>query len=239
MDNAMQRRLLFALTAAGREPEINVVGVSMNPTFFAGDVIAVRRCDEYVPGDILVFDYRDEGLLVHRLVHADGTYWCKGDNAFRVEEVEVSRIAGKVVRVGGKPVKPWPAWLTELSWQINRTLLSYDCDYPRLKAGSLYKHYHNILWKGSTTPMKYKKTDSMDFIQTDAASLAVFDPDTGDTHYFDEVGIDILNLLAEPRELDELLAELCKIYDATPDAIRADVEEFLTDVVTKRVVCVE
>ena len=53
---------------------------------------------------------------------------------------------------------------------------------------------------------------------------------------FDETGIDILNCLAEPCELEELLAKLCEIYDATPDDIRQDVVEFLEDTVAGGVV---
>ena len=84
--------------------------------------------------------------------------------------------------------------------------------------------------------MIYKKSESMDYIQTDETSLAVFDPETGDTHFFDETGIDILNLLTEPCDLDLLLTKLCEIYDVTPDEIKSDVQEFLADTIEKKVV---
>ncbi len=84
--------------------------------------------------------------------------------------------------------------------------------------------------------MVYKKNENMDYIQSDETSLAVFDPDTGDTHFFDENGIDILNILSEPCDLDTLLSKLCAIYDVTPDAIKTDVEEFLSDTTQKKVV---
>ena len=76
----------------------------------------------------------------------------------------------------------------------------------------------------------------MDYIQTDETSLAVFDPETGDTHFFDETGIDILNILSEPCDLDMLLSKLCEIYDVAPDDIHEDVEEFLSETVEKKVV---
>ena len=84
--------------------------------------------------------------------------------------------------------------------------------------------------------MKYKKNESMDYIPSDETSLAVFDPETGDTHFFDETSIDILNAIDDPCDMETLLARLCEIYDATPDDIRADVEEFLTDCVAKKVI---
>lgn len=84
--------------------------------------------------------------------------------------------------------------------------------------------------------MKYKTNEAMDYIQTDETSLAVFDPETGDTHFFDETGIDILNLLKEPCDLEQLLSSLSELYNVTPDEIQADVEEFLADTTEKKVV---
>lgn len=84
--------------------------------------------------------------------------------------------------------------------------------------------------------MAFRKNKNMDYIQTDETSLAVFDPESGDTHFFDEIGIDILSLLDEPCDLETLLQKLCGIYDATPDDIRADVEEFLAETISKKVV---
>lgn len=84
--------------------------------------------------------------------------------------------------------------------------------------------------------MVYQKNDGLDYIQTDETSLAVYDPESGDTHFFDETGIDILNCLEEPCDVDGLLDKLCQIYDAKPEDIREDVEEFLQETVNKRVV---
>ena len=84
--------------------------------------------------------------------------------------------------------------------------------------------------------MKYQKNPNMDYIPTDETSLAVFDPESGDTHFFDETAIDILNCLDEPCDLPTLLNRLCEIYDATPDNIREDVQAFLVECVSKKVV---
>lgn len=84
--------------------------------------------------------------------------------------------------------------------------------------------------------MTYKKNEAMDYIQTDETSLAVFDPETGDTHFFDETGIDILNILNEPCDLEQLLSKLSELYDVAPEVMKADVEEFLADTTEKKVV---
>ena len=84
--------------------------------------------------------------------------------------------------------------------------------------------------------MKNVKNTKMDFIQTDDTSLAVYDPESGDTHFFDETGTDILSFLSEPCGLEELLEKLCGVYEAVPGDIRGDVEEFLREVMEKGVV---
>ena len=84
--------------------------------------------------------------------------------------------------------------------------------------------------------MNYKKTEKMDFIVTDETSLAVFDPESGDTYFFNEIGLDILNCINEPCSLEIILKKLCSIYDVTAEDIKNDVEEFLADTVTKGIV---
>ena len=84
--------------------------------------------------------------------------------------------------------------------------------------------------------MVYRKNENMDYIQTDETSLAVFDPEISNTHFFDQIGINILNFLSIPCDLELLLSKLCEIYDVTCDDIKDDVEEFVTNTVEKKVV---
>ena len=84
--------------------------------------------------------------------------------------------------------------------------------------------------------MTYQKNENFDFIQSDNDSLAVFDPETETVFFFDEVGIDILKVLETPHTIENLINELCKIYDATPEDISDDVNEFIKDTLEKKVV---
>ena len=84
--------------------------------------------------------------------------------------------------------------------------------------------------------MKYQKNNAMDFIPADETSLAVFDHESGDTHLLDERGIDIVNLLGEPQDIQSLLSGLAEIYDAAPDDMQEEVAAFLTQMVEKRIV---
>lgn len=86
--------------------------------------------------------------------------------------------------------------------------------------------------------MRYKRNDDLDFIMADTTSLAVFDPETENVHFFDEVGVDILNILSVPHTFQELLDSLCEVYAVDPGKIIKDVEEFLAEAVSKRVICV-
>lgn len=98
--------LLKARAKAGQIIEVTVQGVSMRPLFRAGDVIAVQKREEYRIGDILVYPYKREGLLVHRLLRvANGRLYCKGDNSFRLEDMEPGQVIGKALSLNGEPIR--------------------------------------------------------------------------------------------------------------------------------------
>ena len=77
---------------------LTVSGVSMLPVLHDGDVISVCGRDDYAVGDILVFAYKNGGILVHRLLKIEnGRYFLKGDNALRLEDVSKEQIFGAVL----------------------------------------------------------------------------------------------------------------------------------------------
>ena len=230
-------KLLFAQTKSGKETDISVVGVSMIPTFYENDIITVKKFDDYDIGDILVFTYKSSELLVHRLLKkSDNTYFCKGDNSFRLEDITKDQIAGKVIMLNHMQLEPCSKRLITLSYLVNRAFIECRYDIEKTKETPIYKLYQRTILRKEENIMIYRKNENMDYIQSDETSLAVFDPDTGDTHFFDEVGIDILNILSEPCDLDQLLLALCTIYDVSSDDIKEDVEEFLADTTQKKVV---
>lgn len=239
MNPSLLNKLLFARLECGHAVEITVEGVSMNPTLHEGDTVTVKREAEYAVGDLLVFLYKGR-LLVHRLLKIDGdTYYCKGDNAFRLEDVPTEDVAGRVTLHNGAPLAPMPLWLPALSYRVNRVFRACRYSIEQTKKSGTYRFYKKILFKSEDNTMIYKKNNAMDYILSDETSLAVFDPDSGDTHFFDETGIDILNCMDEPCDLPTLLARLCEIYEAAPEDIQGDVEEFLAEVVAKKVVIAE
>lgn len=236
MDNKLITKLLPAILRSKGQAEITVTGISMQPTLFEGDTVTVEKCEEYRIGDILVFGYKNEGILIHRLLKYDGRYFCKGDNAFRLEDIEYDQIMGKTVLANNMPIRPWGEWEIALSHLVNREFVKLRYDTSEVKKSNIYRLYSALILRKEEKTMNYKKTGKMDFILSDETSLAVFDPESGTTYFFDETGIDILNCLEVPCDLQTLLDKLCHIYSVTPEDIRADVEEFLADTVTKGIV---
>ncbi len=104
-------KTLALLLSLKQDPfTVQIQGVSMNPTLHEGDLVLVQRQKAYTPGDILVYDYGEEGILIHRLLHqAHGLYYCRGDNAVRIERIHEKRILGKVLSFAdGKTIPAYP-----------------------------------------------------------------------------------------------------------------------------------
>lgn len=233
--------LLAAMLRSNDSVVITVEGISMLPTLQEGDTITLSKNHNYELGDILVFAYPADELLVHRLIwKTENTLYCKGDNAFRLEEVSPNQIYGKVIMVNGLEILPWPLWKVNLSYAVHREFLNSQNIISQTRLTKIYKLYNEIILKNEgAVHMTYRKNESMEFIQADAASLAVFDSESGDAHFFDETGIDILNILSTPHTLESLIGELCSIYAVKPEEIQEDVEEFVSETVSKKVVLAE
>ena len=236
MNNNLIIKILPAVLKTKGQAELTVTGTSMEPTLIEGDLITIIKCNNYTIGDILVFDYKNEGLLVHRLLKTSIRYFCKGDNSFRLEDMPAEKTIGKVTAVNGVPIAVWQKWKIDLSYAVNRSFVKSKYDITNTMQTDIYKLYSALILGKEENKMNYKKTDKMDFILSDETSLAVFDPESNNTYFFDETGIDILNCLDIPCNIEMLLDMLCNIYSASPEDIRANVEEFLADTVTKGIV---
>lgn len=77
---------------------IKLHGVSMQPVLWDGELIRIQPQKRLNKGDIALFTYHNEGEIVHRIISiTESAFYCKGDNAFRIEEVPPSCMIGKVV----------------------------------------------------------------------------------------------------------------------------------------------
>lgn len=84
--------------------------------------------------------------------------------------------------------------------------------------------------------MKYIRNSNMEFLKIDNDNLAVYDNESGDTHYIDATGKAILEILEYDTPEDNLISQLCAMYDVTADEIAGDIHEFLNELVSKKVV---
>lgn len=82
---------------------VSIHGDSMYPILCNGDKIEViiRTSEQYSVGDVIVFPYKNEGLIIHRILKIqEGRYFCKGDNSFRIEDILLDQVIGKAVIPG-------------------------------------------------------------------------------------------------------------------------------------------
>lgn len=95
---------------------------SMEPTIETGSLIAVRECDAYSAGEIIMYLDNDNNLITHRIVSiSDGIVVAKGDaNNLEDSPISDTRIVGKVEYIfpGAQPyvnVIRSPAFITALT----------------------------------------------------------------------------------------------------------------------------
>lgn len=149
MENKLVAKLMLARKKASREITINVTGFSMEPTLFEGDSIKIIPNTSCCIGDILVFLYKEDELLVHRLLKLENEiFYCKGDNAFRLEDFTEDRLIGSVTEAyrNGKMLElTISKELQELSYAVNREFRSLGYDTNKAKQSEIYKKYQALM----------------------------------------------------------------------------------------------
>ena len=138
--NDLTPKQLLLLRAKVKKPfELSVDGVSMLPILHPGDSIKVCATDEYMIGDIFVFFYKDDSLLVHRLLKVEnGRYFCKGDNAFRLEDIEKQNIVGAVML--DHDANNSPDFITA-SYSMSRIFRKMGYNSDKMKSSAEYAEY--------------------------------------------------------------------------------------------------
>ncbi len=95
-----------------------VTGNSMYPTILPNDKVFITQKEKYNVGNILVYTYQSEQHLIHRLlIRVNDRYYCKGDNSFRIEDIDYQEISGKV----------------EFIWRNNHIIIPDDVSHEFIK----------------------------------------------------------------------------------------------------------
>ena len=128
--------------------KICMLGTSMLPELRPKDLISVQCNKQYFLGDIIVFCYKNEELLVHRIVKInDNRYYCKGDNSFRLEDIDNTQIVGKVIsyyRSGvNHIVKTTDLDFVSKSYQLGCKFKEVGYDKKKLVLTDIYNQYYN------------------------------------------------------------------------------------------------
>lgn len=84
--------------------------------------------------------------------------------------------------------------------------------------------------------MTFIRNKEMEFLEIDENSLAVYDDRSGDTHYINETGKTIVEILENETTREELISQLCDMYSAPVDEISEGVDVFLDELIDKKVV---
>lgn len=145
----MNRKDIVQALLKHKTLEVVVMGDSMYPVIHQQDMLIVEAVGEYNIGDIIVYQYEGE-MLVHRIIKKTGTtYFCKGDNAFRLEKIEDKDVVGKVCKLfrTGKriPLLKVNNQFIEMSYKIHLLYLKNKFDKKIVKETKIYKDYIKYL----------------------------------------------------------------------------------------------
>jgi phage repressor protein C with HTH and peptisase S24 domain len=142
LDGEALAGLMRAVLEKGKPFRFEARGASMHPVIRDGDIVTVRPFAGARPGtgDVVAFVHPlTRGVLVHRVVRADGTgYVLKGDNALAEDgAVAADDVLGRVARIerDGRIMRPGRAlhspalarlsrssWFTRLARRLRRAL---------------------------------------------------------------------------------------------------------------------
>lgn len=142
MDTNLNYKILFLKSKNNIPLKLKVKGCSMYPIIKEDDEVVVKRYDFYEPGDILVFTYNTNELLIHRLLRKKEDFFlCKGDNSFRLEIFTKERIIGKVVEINNGPVPFVSQEQIYMSFEVNKEFTKNNYDVDKTVSSEIYKIY--------------------------------------------------------------------------------------------------
>ena len=74
----------------------------MYPTLQKGDIILIKKNNDYKKGDIITYDYESDYLVTHRIIEKNTNFFItKGDNNNSEDDnfIQLDNIKGKVILI--------------------------------------------------------------------------------------------------------------------------------------------
>ena len=133
--------LRFMMEKKG-ELELTAWGDSMLPVIRPKDIVTLERREKYAVGDVLVFQYNDTDLIMHRLLDKDGdSLICKGDNSFRMERLCGNQVIGRVCRINEKALNNPSEEFVMASLEVGALYLAYHGQLEEVQRDEIYLAY--------------------------------------------------------------------------------------------------
>lgn len=149
MDKYEQLLILKSMKKNKLSLVMTINGLSMYPMLMENDRIKVIPSLSYKIGEVVVYLYQNEEVLVHRIIHKWGSYYiCKGDNSYRLEKINCHQILGKVQTIERENKiflidysKKDLGRLCFLSYRIGKIHIKNHLDVNKTKNSITYKIY--------------------------------------------------------------------------------------------------
>lgn len=226
MNPRLLKRIMALNQTCPDNVTITVFGKSMKPMLSGGDKINVKVTKQCSLGDVVVFFYNGE-LLVHRVIKlTDERIWCKGDNSFRTEKITHNDVFGNVVSINGMPIKPFPKYLTSLSYIVSREFYKAGLNKDKIEKTGIYIFYRNALNMSFDDDLLFQRDSALNY---DIENNIVAFNDENIIRVEKEPGM-IINFLECPKTFREIKEEL---FLANTDEHLA---EHITDLIIKKIV---
>ena len=207
MDDALNNAVILKMIMKIKNVvQISVLGISMNPTLKVGDLITIKKQENYNIGDILVFIYKEE-LLVHRLIKKDSRYYCKGDNSFRLEDITEEQILGKVILVNEKNIEQWSNWQIELSYLVNRVFRKCGYNIEETKKSNIYKLYDEMILNKNILLQENLNCKNE---QSSKTYFGIDKIENSQLNQFNEFEENLINILRTPSTIQNLISQAKK-----------------------------
>ena len=148
MKTELSHTVLKAFILAQGQATLQIHGTSMEPCLKEGDQVVVKVKDSYSPGEILLYRFQENRLLIHRYLRKEGSiYLCKGDNAFRIEGIRHEEIYGYVISINNRKAKKlrWPLWKCILSFAVGKTAERNKYNLEKTKKQCLFRIYSLLI----------------------------------------------------------------------------------------------
>lgn len=220
--------LIQKLLKKNGQIQITVSGSSMQPVLQEHDTVTIAPAVCYEAGDILMYPYKSQGLIIHRLIYADTLFYCKGDNAFKTEKLQPNTVLGKAILINNHPIEAWKKWQITHSIVIAKLFAQMQQNYAKTMQAPVYKLYSDII---------LRQTRSLFYITNQPHEPKM-------EHFFDhyigvELSLSILRFFTHPNTLDNLLHYLCAVYHTDLETIENDVMLFLINAVSQGIISIQ